>query len=276
MVVPPVVLLVPLFVFGVELGMISTFRLVILIYVGLMLPFSVYMLANFFRTIPASMIEAAIIDGASSWRVFRLIVLPLSAAPPRHACSREPAVGLERAPDRARLPAGRLEEVPIVALYSGSASSAPVSGAVKGDMADRLTIRGIETIPIRVPLTVHLQGQSTDAQPVHDRHPDPDREGIVGEAYNGDEDEPLQSEIGASLTTSSPPRDRARCVRDRARLGGDAPGDVRPAAAALYAMQAMACIDTAVWDAVGRHGPAAWRIWGGYRDRVPMIGIGGY
>lgn len=81
MVVPPVVLLVPLFVFGVRIGQISTFRLVILIYVGLMLPFSVYMLANFFRTIPASMIEAARIDGASSWRIFRRVVLPLSAAP---------------------------------------------------------------------------------------------------------------------------------------------------------------------------------------------------
>ena len=81
MVVPPVVLLVPLFVFGANIGQISTFRLVILIYVGLMLPFSVYMLTNFFRTIPASMIEAARIDGASSWRVFRRIVLPLSAAP---------------------------------------------------------------------------------------------------------------------------------------------------------------------------------------------------
>ena len=81
MVVPPVVLLVPLFVFGVRIGQISTFRLVILIYVGLMLPFSVYMLTNFFRTIPASMIEAAVIDGCSSWRVFRRIVLPLSAAP---------------------------------------------------------------------------------------------------------------------------------------------------------------------------------------------------
>ncbi|MET1019708.1 MAG: carbohydrate ABC transporter permease, partial [Microterricola sp.] len=81
MVVPPVVLLVPLFVFGVRIGQISTFRLVILIYVGLMLPFSVYMLTNFFRTIPASMMEAALIDGASSWRVFRRIVLPLSAAP---------------------------------------------------------------------------------------------------------------------------------------------------------------------------------------------------
>ena len=81
MVVPPVVLLVPLFVFGVRIGQISTFRLVILVYVGLMLPFSVYMLTNFFRTIPASMIEAAVIDGASSWRIFRRIVLPLSAAP---------------------------------------------------------------------------------------------------------------------------------------------------------------------------------------------------
>lgn len=81
MVVPPVVLLVPLFVFGVDIGWVSTYRLVILIYVGLMLPFSIFMLANFFRTIPASLIEAAIVDGASSWNVFRRIVLPLSAAP---------------------------------------------------------------------------------------------------------------------------------------------------------------------------------------------------
>jgi ABC-type glycerol-3-phosphate transport system permease component len=81
MVVPPVVLLVPLFVFGAKLGWISTFRLVILIYVGLMLPFSVFLLASFFRTIPPSMIEAATVDGASSFMVFRRIVLPLSAAP---------------------------------------------------------------------------------------------------------------------------------------------------------------------------------------------------
>jgi ABC-type glycerol-3-phosphate transport system permease component len=81
MVVPPVVLLVPLFVFGTRLGWISTFRLVILIYVGLMLPFSVYMLTSFFRTLPSSLIEAATIDGAGSWDVFRRIVLPLSAAP---------------------------------------------------------------------------------------------------------------------------------------------------------------------------------------------------
>lgn len=78
MVVPPVVLLIPLFQVGVSLSLISTLRLVILIYVGLMLPFSVYMLTNFFKSIPESIIESANVDGASSFRTFRSIVLPLS------------------------------------------------------------------------------------------------------------------------------------------------------------------------------------------------------
>jgi ABC-type glycerol-3-phosphate transport system permease component len=46
-----------------------------------MLPFSIFLLTSFFRTIPRSLIEAATIDGASSWDVFRRIVLPLSGAP---------------------------------------------------------------------------------------------------------------------------------------------------------------------------------------------------
>lgn len=81
MVVPPVVLLIPLFQVGARLGWISTFRIVILIYVGLMLPFSIYLLANFFRTIPVSLLEAASLDGASPFQVFRRIVLPLSGPP---------------------------------------------------------------------------------------------------------------------------------------------------------------------------------------------------
>lgn len=81
MVVPPVVLLIPLFQLGVKLSLISTLRLVILIYVGLMLPFSIYMLTNFFKSIPDSILESASIDGASSFRTFRSIVLPLSGAP---------------------------------------------------------------------------------------------------------------------------------------------------------------------------------------------------
>jgi ABC-type glycerol-3-phosphate transport system permease component len=81
MVIPPVVLLIPLFQLGATLGWISTFRLLILIYVGLMLPFSIFMLTNFFSTIPVSILEAARVDGASSWTTFVRIVLPLSKAP---------------------------------------------------------------------------------------------------------------------------------------------------------------------------------------------------
>jgi raffinose/stachyose/melibiose transport system permease protein len=81
MVIPPVVLVVPLFLLGAQLNLIDTRRMVIAIYVGLMMPFSVYMLAAYFRTIPRSLIEAAEIDGASSLQVFRRVVLPLSGAP---------------------------------------------------------------------------------------------------------------------------------------------------------------------------------------------------
>jgi ABC-type glycerol-3-phosphate transport system permease component len=81
MVVPPVVLLLPLFDVGGSLNLVGTYEYVILIYVGFMLPFSVYMLTNFFRTIPRPLIEAAIMDGAGEFKVFRGVVLPLSAAP---------------------------------------------------------------------------------------------------------------------------------------------------------------------------------------------------
>lgn len=81
MVIPPVVLVVPLFVLYVQLNLISTFHGTILIYTGLITPFSVYLLTSFFRTIPTEIIEAALIDGASPMGVLMQIVLPLSRAP---------------------------------------------------------------------------------------------------------------------------------------------------------------------------------------------------
>ena len=79
MVVPPVVMLIPLFIFFTQIGFVSTYHGVILIYAGLTLPFSVYLLANFFRSIPHELIESALTDGASNLRVLLAIVLPLSA-----------------------------------------------------------------------------------------------------------------------------------------------------------------------------------------------------
>ena len=142
-----------------------------------------------------------------------------------------------------------------------------------------LTIERIETIPIRVPLPFTYSGsyyrmrnRCTIVTRVHTA------EGIVGEAYNADEDEPLQSEILAILRDEiTPPvvgldaMQVERCWEAMLPVTFD---QLRPR---WYAMQAIACVDTAIWDAVGQAvGQPLWRLWGGYRDRIPMIGIGGY
>lgn len=79
MVVPPVVMVVPLFVTMVRLKLVNTYQGAILIYIGLLLPFSVYMMTNFFQTIPHEIIDAARIDGCSTFGVFSRILMPLSA-----------------------------------------------------------------------------------------------------------------------------------------------------------------------------------------------------
>jgi raffinose/stachyose/melibiose transport system permease protein len=78
MVVPPVVMVIPLFALFTQLELVSTYHGVILIYAGLVTPFSVYLLTNFFRSIPNELIESALNDGASHLRILTQIVMPLS------------------------------------------------------------------------------------------------------------------------------------------------------------------------------------------------------
>jgi raffinose/stachyose/melibiose transport system permease protein len=78
MVIPPAVLILPLFLGFQPIGLTNTYQGVILIYTGMLVPFSVYMLSSFFRTLPAELFEAARIDGASTLRILRSIVVPLS------------------------------------------------------------------------------------------------------------------------------------------------------------------------------------------------------
>jgi raffinose/stachyose/melibiose transport system permease protein len=78
MVVPPVTMLIPLFSEFDQLGLVSTYQGAILVYAGLTMPFSIYLLTNFFRTIPHELIESAMADGASTFRILWQVVLPLS------------------------------------------------------------------------------------------------------------------------------------------------------------------------------------------------------
>ncbi len=78
MVIPPVVMLIPLFLLLTRLRMTSTYWGAILVYAALITPFSVYLLTNFFKTIPFEIIESALLDGASSMDILVRILLPLS------------------------------------------------------------------------------------------------------------------------------------------------------------------------------------------------------
>lgn len=77
--IPSVVLLIPLFVLFSKVGFTNSFLPVILIYVGLLLPFTINMLASFMSSIPNSLLEAAMIDGSGFFKMFHHIVLPLIA-----------------------------------------------------------------------------------------------------------------------------------------------------------------------------------------------------
>jgi N-acetylglucosamine transport system permease protein len=75
---PVFLALVPLFFVVRDLNMLSTYRGLILVYVAYSLPFSVFFLTGFFKTLPSELAESAIVDGASHYRVFFGVMLPLA------------------------------------------------------------------------------------------------------------------------------------------------------------------------------------------------------
>jgi alpha-glucoside transport system permease protein len=77
LVVPLQIGLIPVANLYDTLGLFGTLPGVWLFHVGFGLPFAVFLLANFFRGIPHELLEAARMDGASEWRVFSRVVLPL-------------------------------------------------------------------------------------------------------------------------------------------------------------------------------------------------------
>lgn len=142
----------------------------------------------------------------------------------------------------------------------------------------RLTIRRVETIPIRVPLAREYRGSGykmTHRSTIVIRIVTD--EGVVGEAYAGDEDAGL-AEIDRIITSEIAPvliGEDAFAVERCWQLTRPATYDIlRDRRLGLVAC---ACVDTAIWDAIGKAlAQPLWRLWGGYRNRLPMIAIGGY
>lgn len=75
---PTAAIIVPLFITLRVLGLVNTYWGLILVYMIITLPLSVWMLTSYFRAIPVELEEAAIIDGASRLGVLFRVTLPLS------------------------------------------------------------------------------------------------------------------------------------------------------------------------------------------------------
>jgi multiple sugar transport system permease protein len=76
---PAVVFLMPLFIMMRWLGLVNTQASLILTYLTFGLPLSIWLLKGFYDNIPVQLEQAARIDGASRFRAFLLIVMPLSS-----------------------------------------------------------------------------------------------------------------------------------------------------------------------------------------------------
>lgn len=79
-IIPPMMMLLPMYVIFNSLDMIGTFAAMIILYVMFILPLVIWIMPVYFREIPREIREAAIIDGCSEMQVFLRIMLPLAKA----------------------------------------------------------------------------------------------------------------------------------------------------------------------------------------------------
>jgi multiple sugar transport system permease protein len=76
--IPNAVVLVPQYILTERLGWLSTYQGLIVPEAAMTFAFGVFLLRQFFLTLPAELEDAARIDGAGPWRIFTRIILPLS------------------------------------------------------------------------------------------------------------------------------------------------------------------------------------------------------
>jgi ABC-type glycerol-3-phosphate transport system permease component len=76
--VPIQLAIVPLFFQMRALSLLGTRAGLLLVYVAFGLPFAVFVLAGFFRGLPSSLRESALLDGATEWGAFWHVMLPLA------------------------------------------------------------------------------------------------------------------------------------------------------------------------------------------------------
>ena len=75
---PPIVTIIPLFIFFGVLDLLNTKTAVIVAYTAFNLPFVIWMMKSYFQELPVELEEAAIVDGDTRWGAFIRIAVPLA------------------------------------------------------------------------------------------------------------------------------------------------------------------------------------------------------
>jgi N-acetylglucosamine transport system permease protein len=75
---PTFLAIIPLFFVMRQLNLLNTYQGLVLVYIAYSLPFTVFFLTAFFKTLPTSIAEAAMIDGAGHYRLFFRVMLPMA------------------------------------------------------------------------------------------------------------------------------------------------------------------------------------------------------
>jgi multiple sugar transport system permease protein len=76
--VPGLVLLIPQFVLARNLGLLNSLWGLVIVYAVLNLGLNTFLLRGFFAAMPSEIFDAASVDGAGPWRIFRSVAIPLA------------------------------------------------------------------------------------------------------------------------------------------------------------------------------------------------------
>jgi len=77
MMIAPQVILIPLYLLLIDLGLHNRHVGLILVYVTFSIPFGTYLLTSYFRAVPAELVEAARVDGATHPQILWRVMLPI-------------------------------------------------------------------------------------------------------------------------------------------------------------------------------------------------------
>jgi multiple sugar transport system permease protein len=77
-ILPPIAVAVPIYVLYQQIGLLDSLVGLIAVYVASNLPIVVWLMRDYFASLPKELEESASVDGASIWRIMRSIVLPIS------------------------------------------------------------------------------------------------------------------------------------------------------------------------------------------------------